>query len=237
MRRLFKEKIIVVEDDSQIRNFISYTLEQEGFKVIEAKTGQQALDEMVDQNANLMLLDLGLPDIDGTEVLHRLREWTDIPIIIVSARDQDKEKASALDDGADDYLTKPFSATELMARIRVALRHFYRMNRGSQDFILENGSLKMDLDKHIVYLNGEEIHFSPLEYSLLKLFMQNVGKVLTYNFIIKTIWGQSYGNDTQALRTLMAGVRRKIEQNPAKPKYIFTEIGIGYRMKENKIVV
>lgn len=231
---MFNERIIVVEDDIQIRNFITYTLEQEGFEVYEATTGEEALKQMVEQNADLMLLDLGLPDIDGIQVLHRLRTWTEIPIIIVSARDQDKEKANALDDGADDYLTKPFSATELLARIRVALRHYYRMNKDPKDFIIKNGDLKMDLDKHIIYLHEKEVHFSPLEYNLLELFMRNVGKVLTYNLIIKNIWGNGYGDDTQALRTLMAAVRRKIEKNPAKPEYIFTEIGVGYRMKEYK---
>lgn len=229
---MFKEKIIIVEDDTQIRNFIAYTLEQEGFQTIEVSTGQDALRQVVDKNPDLMLLDLGLPDIDGIDVLHRLREWTEIPIIIVSARDQDKEKAGALDEGADDYLTKPFSATELMARIRVALRHYYRMNQEAKADCLKNGSLMMDLDKHLVYVNKEEIHFTALEYSLLELFMKNIGKVLTYHVIINKVWGTGYGNDTQALRALMAGLRRKIEKNPAKPEFIVTEIGVGYRMKE-----
>ena len=229
---MFKEKIIVVEDDAQIRNFIVYTLEQEGYQVFEAVCGEDALKQCVDQNADLMLLDLGLPDIDGMVVLHKLREWSQMAVIIVSARDQDKEKAAALDDGADDYLTKPFSATELLARIRVALRHYYRMNKEPVEAALENGTLKADVEKRIITVGGEEIHFSPLEYQLMILFLKNTGKVLTYRVIIQELWGSGYGNDTQALRALMAGVRRKIEKNPAKPEYISTEIGVGYRMNE-----
>lgn len=229
---MFKEKIIIVEDDIQIRNFITYTLEQENYQVYEASSGKEALEQCVEQNADLMLLDLGLPDIDGMVVLHRLREWSQMPVIIVSARDQDKEKAAALDDGADDYLTKPFSATELLARIRVALRHYYRLNQPMEDKILQNGKIKADIEKHVITIHGDEIHFSPLEYQLVILFLKNIGKVLTYHVIIQELWGSGYGNDTQALRALMAGVRRKIEKNPAKPEYINTEIGVGYRMNE-----
>ena len=229
---MFKEKIIIVEDDVQIRNFISYALEQENYQVFEAASGQEALDCCVKQNADLMLLDLGLPDMDGMVVLHKMREWSQMPVIIVSARDQDKEKAAALDDGADDYLTKPFSATELLARIRVALRHYYKMNQQMDDSILKNGKIKADIERRIITIEEEEMHFSPLEYQLVILFMKNIGKVLTYHLIIQELWGSGYGNDTQALRALMAGVRRKIEKNPAKPEYISTEIGIGYRMNE-----
>lgn len=229
---MFDEKIMVVEDDLQIRNFIAYTLEGEGYKVLEADNGKQALKIMVAEKVDLMLLDLGLPDIDGIEVLKKTREWSEIPIIIVSARDQDKEKVVALDYGADDYLTKPFSATELLARIRVALRHYYKMNQKSIEKVMTNGDLKMDFEMHMGYLGDEEIHLSPLEYKLLSLFIKNIGKVLTYSYIIKEIWGSGYGSDTQALRALMASIRRKIEKNPARPEYIVTEIGVGYRMKE-----
>ena len=229
---MIKEKIIIVEDDAQIRNFITYALEQEDYQVFEATTGREALKQCADQSIDLMLLDLGLPDIDGMVVLHRLREWSQMPVIVVSARDQDKEKAVALDDGADDYLTKPFSATELLARIRVALRHYYRLNQPLETSLLQNGKIRADLEKHEIQIETEEIHFSPLEYQLVVLFLKNVGKVLTYHVIIQELWGSGYGNDTQALRALMAGVRRKIEQNPAKPEYITTEIGVGYRMNE-----
>lgn len=229
---MFEEKVIVVEDDIQIRNFVTYALEREGFRVIQASGGQEALQCMIAENVDLMLLDLGLPDMDGMDVLRKLREWSEIPVIIVSARDQDREKAAALDEGADDYLTKPFSATELMARIRVALRHYYKMNHEVRESVLVCGGLKMDMAGHLAYLEDQEIHLSPLEYNLLALFLRNAGKVLTYGYIIKELWGSGYGSDTQALRSLMAGLRRKIEKNPGKPQYIFTEIGVGYRMKE-----
>lgn len=234
---MFKENIIVIEDDIQIQNFMVYTLENAGFSVVGFANGQDGISYMVHHNADLILLDLGLPDMDGMDVLHRIRQWSEVPIVIVSARDQDKEKALALDDGADDYLTKPFSATELMARIRVALRHYYRMNQVKEedhldDTVYLNGDLKLDNGAHKVYKHDEEIHMTPLEYQLLLLFMQNIGKVLTYHFILRKIWGEGYGEDTQVLRSVMASTRRKIERNPAKPEYIETEIGIGYRMKD-----
>lgn len=224
------EMILVVEDDAQIRNFICYVLQQEGFPHISAGTAQNALSQLVTNPVDLMLLDLGLPDFDGMDVIRKVREWSEMPIIVVSARDQDNEKAAALDCGADDYLTKPFSTTELMARIRVALRHLQKTagNRGKTT--LSVGELAIDLEKRLVYLNGEEIHVTPLEYSLLSLFFKNMGKVLTTQYIIKEIYGIGYGTDTQALRALMAGLRRKIEKSPAKPRYILTEIGIGYRL-------
>lgn len=227
----YKELILVVEDDSQIRNFICYCLEQEGHSCIAVGTAQEALQTLVLEQIDLMLLDLGLPDFDGVEVIKKVREWSDMPIIIVSARDQDREKASALDTGADDYLTKPFSTTELMARIRVAIRHLYKMGSDKSQAVLSINDLQIDLDKHLVYLNKTELHVTPMEYKLLSLFFKNIGKVLTTGYIIKEIWGINYGNDTQALRTLMAGLRRKIEKNPAKPRYIITEIGVGYRLK------
>ena len=235
---MFKEKILVIEDDVQIQNFMIYTLENAGFAVAGTVNGKDGIDYMIRKNADLILLDLGLPDMDGMDVLHRIREWSEVPVIIVSARDQDKEKAAALDDGADDYLTKPFSATELMARIRVALRHYCRMSGAREeekpdDTVYINGSLKLDNGAHVVYKDGNEIHMTPTEYQLLLLFMQNPGKVLTYHTILRKIWGEGYGEDTQVLRSVMASTRRKIEKNPAKPEYIETEIGIGYRMREH----
>jgi len=226
------EKILIVEDDSQIRNFICYSLKQEGFSYITAGTAQGALSTLVTEQVDLMLLDLGLPDFDGMEVIKKVREWSEMPIIVVSARDQDKEKASALDNGADDYLTKPFSSMELMARIRVAIRHLHKAGGTRSQTILAVGELKIDLDKRLVYLEDSELHTTPLEYSLLSLFFRNIGKVLTTNYIIKEIYGPGYGSDTQALRKLMAGLRRKIEKNPAKPRYILTEIGVGYRLSD-----
>ena len=234
---MFKERIVVIEDDIQIQNFMVYTLENAGFEAKGVSSGKEGIAEMLENNADLLLLDLGLPDIDGMEVLHNVRKWSDVPIIIVSARDQDKEKAQALDDGADDYLTKPFSATELMARIRLALRHYYRMSHDNEPIMPDetvyiNGKLKLDNGLHIAYKDDKEIHLTPLEYQLLLLFMQNPGKVLTYKTILRKIWGDGYGEDTQVLRSVMAATRRKIEDNPAKPCFIKTEIGIGYRMVE-----
>ena len=202
-----------------------------------AVSGSEGIRSLIQKKVDLVLLDLGLPDIDGMEVLHKIRERLDVPIIIVSARDQDSEKVAALDDGADDYLTKPFSATELMARIRVALRHYYRFSKEREkeqpeEAVYENGGLRIDTEKHMAYKENEEMHLSPLEFKLLLLFMQNQGKVLTYQNILHKVWGDGYGNDTQVLRSVMASIRRKIEKNPAKPEYIQTEIGVGYRMDE-----
>ena len=233
---MIQEKILVVEDDIQIQNFMLYTLQNAGFEVYGASCGKKAIEYMIDSELDLVLLDLGLPDIDGMDILRRIREKSEVPIIIVSARDQDKEKAMALDDGADDYLTKPFSATELMARIRVALRHYKRMTTHTtteeDDSVYEYGDLKIDNRAHMVWKKGEDIHLTPLEYQLLLLFIKNPGKVLTYRTILKTIWGEGYGEDTQVLSSVMASTRRKIEENPAKPQYIETEIGVGYRLKE-----
>lgn len=225
-----KTRILIVEDDNKISNFISFALQQEGFITLAAKNGQTALSLLVSEQIDIMLLDLGLPDFDGMEVLRKIREWSEIPVIIVSARDQDKEKAMALDAGADDYLTKPFSVTELLARVRVALRHFYRQNNQKIQNTIKVKNLEINFEKRLVYLADKEIHLTPLEYSLLSLFFRNVGKVLTTSYIIKEVWGVGYGEDTQALRALMAGLRRKIEQNPAKPIYLLTEIGVGYRL-------
>lgn len=232
-----KENILVIEDDVQISNFILYTLENEGFSVKAATMGKEGLRHIQKEDTDLVLLDLGLPDIDGMEVLREIRKTGEIPVIIVSARDQDREKADALDGGADDYLTKPFSTTELMARIRVALRHYSRIReekKTEEEKTYRNGGLFLDTEKHMVLKNGEEIHLSPLEYNLLLLFMKNQGKALTYRYILKNVWGEGYGQDTQVLRTVMASTRRKIEDNPGKPRYILTEIGVGYRMKEQE---
>lgn len=226
----YQERILVVEDDKQIQNFIGYSLENAGFPYTAVSTGEGALNHLVSEPVELMLLDLGLPDLDGMEIIRKVREWSQLPIIVVSARDQDREKVAALDMGADDYLTKPFSAVELLARIRVAIRHLYRQGAGDEQTVRKVGELKIDFDKHLAYLEGKEIHVTPLEYSLLSLLFRNMGKVLTTQYILKEIYGMNYGNDTQALRALMAGLRRKIEKNPSKPRYIMTEIGVGYRL-------
>lgn len=227
------ETILVVEDDAQIRNFICYALHAEGYRYETASTGKTAMQTLISSQIDLMLLDLGLPDVDGTEIIRRVREWSQMPILVVSARDQDREKAGALDLGADDYLTKPFSATELLARIRVALRHFYREGGARKQAVYAVGGLSIDLEKRLVTLDGQELHVTPLEYSLLSYLFRNQGKVLTSASILRELYGPGYGTDTQALRALMAGLRRKIEKNPAKPRYILTEIGVGYRMAED----
>ncbi|WP_115715504.1 response regulator [Amedibacterium intestinale] len=222
--------ILIVEDDIQIRNFIRFALENEKYKVLTSENAAQAMNEIVSEPMDLILLDLGLPDADGMEVIKKVKEFSDIPIIVVSARDQDKEKVKALDYGADDYLVKPFSASELLARIRVAFRHLEKIGK---EEVMQNGKvgeLMIDFSKHLVYLKGEELHVTPMEYRLLSVFFKNIGKVLTTSYIIQEVYGKNYGNDTQALRALMAALRRKIEDSPARPRYIMTEIGVGYRL-------
>ena len=228
------EHILVVEDDAQIRNFICFTLEAEAYVCRTAATAEEAMRLLAAEPIDLMLLDLGLPDLDGTEVIRRLRTWSEMPVIVVSARDQDKEKVAVLDLGADDYLTKPFSASELLARIRVALRHMYKQSGAKANPVYQTGELRLDAEKRKVYLGEDEIHVTPMEYALLLLLFKNQGKVLTTSVILREIWGAGYGQDTQALRTLTAGLRRKIEKNPARPRYILTEIGVGYRLAEEK---
>ena len=228
------EHILVVEDDAQIRNFICFTLEAEGYVCVTAATAEEAMRLLAAEPIDLMLLDLGLPDLDGTEVIRRLRTWSEMPVIVVSARDQDKEKVAVLDLGADDYLTKPFSASELLARIRVALRHMYKQSGAKANPVYQAGELRLNAEKRKVYLGEDEIHVTPMEYALLLLLFKNQGKVLTTSVILREIWGAGYGQDTQALRTLTAGLRRKIEKNPARPRYILTEIGVGYRLAEER---
>lgn len=224
------ETILIVEDDSQIYHFIAYILKQAGFTYFIARTAQIAMSILVSQKIDLMILDMGLPDFDGMEVIKKVRGWSEIPIIVVSARDQDKDKVAALDAGADDYLTKPFSAAELMARIRVMIRHMNKTAKSLNQPVMSVGDLSIDFDKRQVFLKGEALHVTPMEYNLLSLFFKNIGKVLTTQYILKEIYGINYGTDTQALRALMAGLRRKIEPVPAKPRYILTEIGVGYRL-------
>lgn len=227
---VYQETILIVEDDIQIRNFMIYALHAEGFTCISVGNGQTALKRLVTDHIDMMLLDLGLPDMDGMEVLKKVREWSEIPILIISARDQDREKAAALDQGADDYLTKPFSATELLARIRVALRHLYRQGAPKVQPVYETGDLCLDVVNHRLTLEGVELHLTPMEFQLMTLFMKNAGKVLTSAYIMKEVWGAVDRDDTQALRALMAALRRKIEKNPGNPRYLKTEVGVGYRM-------
>lgn len=219
-------KVLVIDDEPQIRRLIKVSLEGHGFRVIEAANGKDGIDQVLGSKPDIILLDLGLPDIDGKEVIRTVREWSIIPIIILSARDQETEKVAALDIGANDYLTKPFGVGELMARIRVCLRS---MVSGSDESQLHCGELVIDLAKHQVTLSGTEIKLTPTQYDLLKVLAQNAGKVLTHRQLLKKVWGTE-SDDTQYIRVYIGQLRRKIEADPSRPKYLITESGIGYRL-------
>lgn len=223
--------ILIVEDEKPISHFIKVTLETQNYKCIEAQNGTIALSLIASNQPDIIILDLGLPDIDGLDVIRRCREWSKVPIIVVSARGHEREKVEALDAGADDYLTKPFSVPELLARIRVAIRRTSQigLNEDKQS-VFEIANLKIDYDKRRITLAGTEIHFTPTEYNLLCLLSKYNGKVLTHKYIIKEIWGTAAPDDTQTLRVCMGNIRRKIEKDPAEPRYIITEVGVGYRM-------
>ncbi|MCI7442526.1 MAG: response regulator transcription factor [Clostridium sp.] len=228
-----KQTILIIEDENTICNFISTTLTANDYKVLKASNGKEAISSFSSYCPDVILLDLGLPDMDGLDVLKKIRSWSSVPIIIVSARDQEKEKVTALDLGADDYITKPFGTSELLARIRTAIRHNIKMETGKEfptDFFKAK-DLTIDFNKRIVTLGDKEIHLTQIEFKLVALLAGNAGKVLTYDYIIKKIWGPfSDVKDNQILRVNMANIRRKLEQNPADPQYIFTEVGVGYRM-------
>ncbi|HDQ15407.1 MAG TPA: response regulator [Sediminispirochaeta sp.] len=223
--------ILLVEDDEPIRRFIRTSLKNSGYRVIESNSGEGALALAASHVPDLMILDLGLPDIDGVKVIEGLRDWSSMHIIIVSARGKEKSKVEALDTGADDYITKPFSMDELSARVRAGLRRMSQLGSagGSKCKIFNVGELSFDLDRRRVLKKGAEIHLTPREYRLLILMAQNSGKVLTHRFLLREIWGPGSENETQYLRVFMANLRRKIESDPAQPMYIFTEIGVGYR--------
>lgn len=226
-----KPYILVVEDDRPIRNFITASLKAQGFNYIETEKGIEAIALSMSHKPDLIILDLGLPDIDGINVITKVREWSKIPIIIVSARENERQKIEALDKGADDYLTKPFGIGELLARIRVSLRHSVTNtfeNKNTEIFKVKG--LVVDFNKRKVSIDDEDIHLTPIEYKIMALLCKYAGKVLTHNFIINEIWGAALGNETQSLRVFMASLRRKIEKNPAQPQYIYTEVGVGYRL-------
>lgn len=226
-----KLQILVVEDDAPVRNLITTTLKAHDYRYITAATGEGAVMEAASHNPDILLLDLGLPDIDGVEVIRRIRSWSNVPIIVISARSEDTDKISALDAGADDYLTKPFSVEELLARLRVTQRRLVLMQgSNAQKAVYENGQLRIDYASGCAFLAGEELHLTPIEYKLLCLLAQNTGKVLTHSFITQSIWGSSWDNDVASLRVFMATLRKKLESAPDSPQYIQTHIGIGYRM-------
>ena len=225
--------ILIVEDDEGISNFMSAILTSNHYNLVKAVTGSEAVSMAASCCPDLILLDLGLPDMDGIEVLKNIRQWANIPIIVVSARGHEREKVEALDLGADDYITKPFGTSELLARIRTEIRHSQKTINGSQAKAVSImvGDLKINYEKRLVSVGGKDIHLTPIEYKIISLLSQYLGKVLTHDFIMKRVWGP-YTNEIQALRVNMANIRRKLEVNPAEPKYIITEVGVGYRMVE-----
>jgi two-component system, OmpR family, KDP operon response regulator KdpE len=221
-------RVLVVDDERAIRRYLHAALNAQGYTVYEASQGQEALNAVVTDRPDLIILDLGLPDIDGVEVTRRLREWTHIPIIILSVREQESDKIAALDAGADDYLTKPFSSGELMARMRVALR---RSMQTSSEPVFETDDLKVDLAHRKVLIAGQEILLTPTEYDLLRVLVQNAGKVLTHRQLLRQVWGSAYEAEAHLLRVNMSNLRRKIEPDPTRPHYILTEPGVGYRLR------
>ena len=228
--------VLIVEDDNAVKSLIATALKVQGYRLLEAGTGGAALLEATTKNPDVIILDLGLPDADGIDLIRQVRTWSHTPIIVVSARTEDADKVAALDAGADDYLTKPFSVDELLARLRVALRRVrYDSQKVSEEASLyENGNLKIDYAAGCAYRDGVEIHLTPIEYKLLCLLARNTGKVLTHNFILNEIWGSSAFSDTPSLRVFMATLRKKLEVDPSHPQYIQTHIGVGYRMIRQK---
>lgn len=227
-----KSLVLVVEDDTSVRNLITTTLKVHDYRYLTAPNGQAAILEALSHNPDIVLLDLGLPDMDGVAVIEKIRSWSNIPIIVISARSEDTDKIDALDAGADDYLTKPFSVEELLARLRVTQRRLAMMQKESptEAAVFTNGQLRVDYAAGCAYLNDEELHLTPIEYKLLCLLSKNVGKVLTHTFIMQNIWGNSWDNDIASLRVFMATLRKKIEKGPNSTQYIQTHIGVGYRM-------
>ena len=225
-----KYTILVVEDDKPVRTLITTTLKANGYRFIEALTGEEAILQATSHNPDVILLDLGLPDMDGVELILKIRSWSNVPIIVISARSEDSDKIGALDSGADDYLTKPFSVEELLARLRVTQRRLAMLGAEHADTVFVNGSLRIDYAAGCAYLDGNELHLTPIEYKLLCLLAQNVGKVLTHTYITQKIWGNGWENDIASLRVFMATLRKKLESATDSPQYIQTHIGVGYRM-------
>ena len=226
-----KPLILIVEDDTAVRNLIATTLETQDYRFHTAQTGAQAVFEAVSQKPDIILLDLGLPDMDGVDIIKKIRSWSTKPIIVISARSEDRDKIEALDAGADDYLTKPFSVEELLARLRVTIRRLsYGETQQAEETAFANGELTIDYASGCAFLGGQELHLTPIEYKLLCLLAKNVGKVLNHTYITREIWGTSWNSDVASLRVFMATLRKKIEPDPSQPKYIQTHVGVGYRM-------
>lgn len=225
-------KILVVEDDATVRNLVLTALEAQSFDLLAESTGRGAIASAATNAPDVVLLDLGLPDIDGIEVVRAIRVWSQMPIIVVSARSEDADKIAALDAGADDYLTKPFSVGELQARIRTTLRRSSYLSNAPmrESSTFENGDLRIDYSAGVAYLSGEELHLTPIEYKLLCLLSHNVDRVLTHSFILNEVWGVEHQAELASLRVFMGTLRKKIESDPAHPRYIQTHVGVGYRM-------
>lgn len=230
-----KEKILVVEDEKSIAHFISTVLNNNGYEAMRARTGQEALSMVSSHCPDLIILDLGLPDMDGMDLLKNIRSWSGLPVVVVSARSHERDKVAALDAGADDYLTKPFGTAELLARVRTAIRHTRTVSSNTEIALQGTysvGELVVDFNKHQALVRGENVKLTLSEFRIVSLLAKHAGKVLTYDFIMKELWGPRAGGDNQILRVNMANIRRKIEDNPAEPKYLFTEVGVGYRIAE-----
>jgi two-component system KDP operon response regulator KdpE len=219
--------VLIIEDEQPIRRFLKASLSNEGYRVTEAVAAEEGLRMASAQPPDLVILDLGLPDLDGQDVLKRLREWCTSPIIVLSARDQELQKIKAFDSGADDYVTKPFGIGELLARMRTALRHTHRV--GPEATTVTVGNLLVDLAARLVYRNDEEVHLTPLEYKLLATMVKHAGKVLTHRFLLREVWGPQDAQENHYLRVFVASLRRKLEDDPARPRHILTEQGVGYR--------
>ena len=222
--------VILVEDDPQIRHFLRRALPNHGYRLVEAATGTEGLREAETRMPDIVILDLGLPDLDGLEVIQRLREWTTVPIVVLSARGQERDKVAALDAGADDYLSKPFGIAELLARLRVALRHAARTAEQKDDAPVTVGNLHVDLAHRRVTLSDGELHLTPIEYRLLATLAKHAGKVLTQRHLLIEVWGPPYADQAHYLRVYMAQLRRKVEADPTRPRYLLTEAGVGYRL-------
>lgn len=230
-----RHKILVIEDEKRIANFVSAILTANQYDTVLASGGREACSMISSHCPDLIILDMGLPDMDGMEIIRSVRSWTQLPIVVVSARTHERDKVEALDAGADDYLTKPFGTNELLARIRTALRHTRSRAAGdvsAAQSVFVAGDLSIDYNRRQVQVGGEAVHLTQNEFRVVSLLSANAGKVLTYDFILKELWGPAAKGDNQALRVHMANIRRKIEKNPAEPRYIFTEVGVGYRMVE-----
>jgi two-component system KDP operon response regulator KdpE len=222
-----KPVALVVDDEVQIRRLLRVCLEADGYRVLEAATGQQAITEAAQRKPDVVVLDLGLPDMDGVQVLKRLREWSRVPVLVLSVRDREEDKIAALDHGADDYVTKPFGTGELLARLRVARR---RADPAPEVSVFRSGRLEVDLTARVVKLEGQEVKLTATEYSLLRLFVQHAGKVLTHRHILREVWGPNYVEQTHYLRVDLAHLREKLEREPSKPRLLITEPGVGYRL-------